>query len=240
MNTALEQLLTTKATLNSCQRELAQNANSGMHQNENQATEAIKEAEGQYVATIREAESHCAAMIREVETHCEVTIKEVEACHATQAYALEQSHEESMLKLEHEVLVEEGHDHPAFMEACSTALWACPLKAHGVLMYPLQLLTDNVPLSAMLATTLQPATAGRELLSTASLLTVSGIPAPQTRTKQWHCSFDQEPMTLRPEEEEATGLDVTPEEHPCQRQKEMRAPCEVPQGEPSESLQTRL
>ena len=26
------------------------------------------------------------------------------------------------------------------MEACSAALWACPLKAHGVLIYPLQLL----------------------------------------------------------------------------------------------------
>ena len=42
---ALEQLLMTKATLNSHQRELAQNADIAMHQNETQATEAIKEVE---------------------------------------------------------------------------------------------------------------------------------------------------------------------------------------------------
>ena len=55
-------------------------------------------------------EVQCLATIREAENQCEVTIKEAEACHATQAYALEKSHEESMLKLECEVLVEEGHD----------------------------------------------------------------------------------------------------------------------------------
>ena len=49
-------------------------------------------------------------MIREADTHYEVMIKEAEAHCATQAYTLEQSHEESMLKLECEVLVEEGHD----------------------------------------------------------------------------------------------------------------------------------
>ena len=45
--------------------------------NETMAAEAMKEAEAQ-----------CAAMIMEVEAHC-----------ATQAYILEQSHQESMLKL---------------------------------------------------------------------------------------------------------------------------------------------
>ena len=98
----------TKATLNSCQRELTQNADITMCQNESQVAKAIKEAEVCHVATIREVVSHCAAMIREAATSCKVMIKEAEASHATQAYALEQSHEESMLKLEHEVLAEEG------------------------------------------------------------------------------------------------------------------------------------
>ena len=44
MNVALEWLLMTKATLKSCQRELARNASIAMCQNETQATEAIKEA----------------------------------------------------------------------------------------------------------------------------------------------------------------------------------------------------
>ena len=51
------------------------------------------------------------AAIRKVETHYEVVVKEAEACHADQAQALEQSHKQSMLKLEHEALAEEGHDH---------------------------------------------------------------------------------------------------------------------------------
>ena len=45
MSMALEQLLMTKATMDSHQRELALNTNIAMHQNEAQATEAIKEAE---------------------------------------------------------------------------------------------------------------------------------------------------------------------------------------------------
>ena len=90
------------------------------------------------------------------------------------------------------------------MEAFSAALWACPLKAHGVLMYPLQLLTGNVPMAAMLATTLQLATVGRELPSSASPLTVSRTPAPVTRTKWWCHLSNQEAMMLRPEEEEVS------------------------------------
>ena len=121
-----------------------------------------------------------------------------------------------MLKLECEALAEEGCDHWAFMEACSTVLQAWPIKAHGVLMYPLQLLTGNVPLAAMLATV------GWEPPSTTTPLTVSRMPTPQTRTKWQHCSSNQEAMMPRPEEEKVAMLDVTPKEHPHQRQKKGR------------------
>ena len=175
MNEALEQLFMTRAVLNSHQRELAQNANIARCQNENQAAESIKEAEVWHAATIREAE----AAIKEGETHQKITIKEAETHHATQPYNLEQSHKESVLKLECKELVEEGHDHQAFVEACSTALQACPFEDHGVLMYPLLLLTCNVPLAAMVATTPKLATAGGELLLTASPPTGPRMPAPQ-------------------------------------------------------------
>ena len=91
-------------------------------------------------------------------------IKEVEACWAIHACTLETSHKERMLELECEAIPEEGWDCQAFLEACGAVLWACPPKACGVLMYPLQLLIGNVPLAAILgmsATTLQLATAGR-------------------------------------------------------------------------------
>ena len=88
-------------------------------------------------------------------------------------------------------------------------------------MYPLQLLTDNVPLATMLATTIQPATVGRGLPSTASLLTVSKMPAPLTRTNG-SAAHPTRKVMMRPEEEEVTELDVTLEEHPHQRWKEGR------------------
>ena len=163
---------------------------------------------------IREAETHCTAMIKDAETHCAAMIKEAETHCAMQAYILEQSHEESLLRLEGAVLTEEGGDFQAFMEACGTALWACPFTAHGVLMYPLQLLTGNVPLAIMLATTPQLATVGRELLLTAFIPTLSRMVAPPTGTKWWCWLSDQEAMMPRPEEEEAAILDVTVEEHP--------------------------
>ena len=87
-------------------------------------------------------------------------------------------------------------------------------------MYPLQLLTGNVLLAAILgmpATILQPATAGREPTSTASPPTVSEMSASPTRIKWWHHLSNQEATMLRPEEEETVGLDVTPEEQAHQR-----------------------
>ena len=126
MNAALEWLLTTKATLNSCWRQLVQNAEIATCQNEAQTTKAIKEVE-----------VWCVAVIREVETHYEFAVKKVEAHCTTQPQALKQSHEESMLKLEHGVLAGEGCSCWAFVEVCGAAMWGCPFKAHGVLMYPL-------------------------------------------------------------------------------------------------------
>ena len=160
--------------------------------------------------------------IREAETQYEVTVKEAETHHTTEAHDLEQSHKESVLKLECKALVEEGHDHQTFVEACGTAVWACPAKAHGALMYPLLLLTGDVPLAAMLAATLQLATVHGELPLIASPPTVSRTLAPTTRTKWWHPSSDQEATDSTAEKEEAAILDVSPEEHPHQRWKERR------------------
>ena len=148
MNVALEQLLMTKATMDSCQRDLVLNANIARHKNE-----ALKEVEVCYAAMIKEGE----------------------ACWVIPACTLEKSHKESMLELEHEVIAEEGWDCQVFFEVCGAVLWACPPDAYGVLMYPLQLLTGNVLLAIILgmpATTLQLATTGRDPMSTTSPPTV--------------------------------------------------------------------
>ena len=53
MNVALKWLLMTKATMDSCWRQLTLNASITMHQNEAQATEAIKEAEKRWQSTVQ-------------------------------------------------------------------------------------------------------------------------------------------------------------------------------------------
>ena len=99
-----------------------------MHLNEAQAIQAIKEAEVHHTAIIKQAN----------------------VCHATTACDLQQFHRESVLMLECQVRTEEGWDHQAFMEVSGVALWACLPEAHWTLMYPLQLLTGNMPLAAIL------------------------------------------------------------------------------------------
>ena len=73
-------------------------------------------------------------------------IRETEATGGDHTHTLQQSLGESMQDLEHEAIEMEEWDHQSFLEAC------CP-KAHGVLMYPLQLLIGNMSLATLLATT---------------------------------------------------------------------------------------
>ena len=86
MNVALEWLLTTRATMDSCQKELELNAELAAHLNEAQAIEAVKEAKVCHTATIKEAEVY----------------------HATAACILQQTHRENVLMLGCELKVEEG------------------------------------------------------------------------------------------------------------------------------------
>ena len=87
-------------------------------------------------------------------------------------------------------------------------------------MYPLQLLTGNVLLAAILgmsATTQLQAVVGREPMPAASTPSVLQMPPPQGGTKCQHHSSN-----LRQEEEETAELDDTSKKHPHQRQKEGR------------------
>ena len=135
-------------------------------------------------------------------------------------------------------------------------MWVCLAEAQETFMYPLQLLTGNALLAALMGMTTmaqlqamegivttpkatsQLATVGGELPLTAFPPTVSGRPAPLSRTKWWHPSSDQEATASRAEEEEVSGLDVSQEEHPHQRWK--KAPCKTLQREPVGGLQKGL
>ena len=120
-----------------------------------------------------------AAHLSEVQTA--EAIKQAKVHGATVAYKLQQTHKESVLVLECQVTQEERQAHQAFVEAFGAAIGACSPKNCGTLLYPLQLLTGNVPLAAllgMLATTQLWAVADRGLTPATSIPGASGTPAP--------------------------------------------------------------
>ena len=113
-------------------------------------------------------------------------IKEAEVCCATTACALQQPHKDSVLMVECKAKVEEGWDCQAFMEAFVVAMQACLPETHGALMYPLQLLTGDVPLAAILgmsATSQLWAVADRGSVLAPPTLSMLGTPAPQEAVK---------------------------------------------------------
>ena len=105
------------------------------------------------------------------------------------------------------------------MEISRVALWTCQPKVHGILMYPLQLLTSNVLLATILG---MLATMGKELTSATSIPRVLETRAPVNGMKKMCHSSNQGASMPRPEEEDTPELDVTPEEPPHQKQKEGR------------------
>ena len=121
MNVALEQLLTTRASRDLHSKELDLNTKLLVCLNEVQATKAIKQA--------TEA------------------IGQTKVYHATTAYTLQQVHQGSVLELECQVMVEERWVCQAFMEAFGVVMQAYLPKNQRALLYPLQLLTSDMPLT---------------------------------------------------------------------------------------------
>ena len=152
------------------------------------------------------------------------TRKEAKVHCAATACALQQTHRDSVLALECEVKAEEGQDCQAFIETFGVAYEPICLKPRA-LLYPLQLLTGNVPLATILGMSVTgqlQAVADRELAPAASIPSILEMPSPQVGTKCWCHSSDQGMPTLRQDEEGMADIDDMPEEHPCQKQNEGR------------------
>ena len=77
-------------------------------------------------------------------------IRQAKVHGTTVAYTLQKVHRESVLVLEHQVMEEERWPCQAFVEAFGVAMGSCSPKSQGALLYPLQLLTSDMPLAALL------------------------------------------------------------------------------------------
>ena len=103
---AIWQLLTTRASMDSCQKKLLSNIET-----------AIKETKPFYIAAIWDAEAKCAAAIREAETTS-----------ADHTHILQWSPDGSIQDLECKAIEKEGQDHQSFLEVCGAALQVCPTE----------------------------------------------------------------------------------------------------------------
>ena len=123
MNVVLEWLHSlARATTDSHCRELELNTKLAMYMNEAQATEIIKAGEVSHAAEVKETNVHHTVEIKEAKVYHATTIKgaklcyttrikQAEACHTTNSCVLQQTHGESKLALEHEVIEVEGQDY---------------------------------------------------------------------------------------------------------------------------------
>ena len=133
-------LLMTRTSIDAFCRKQESDFEMALYQNEAKTTEAI-----------REAKAHCGTAIREAEACYTTANREEKARCADHACSIQQLHSDSMQCLKREALKEEGKDCQSFLATCGAALQACPPEDHGVLMYPLQLLTGNMSLATLLA-----------------------------------------------------------------------------------------
>ena len=125
-----------------------------------------------------------AAHLNEVQTT--EAIRQANVHGATAAYAPQQAHKESALVLEHQAMEEERWTSQAFMEAFGVAMGSCLPENWGAHLYPLQVLTGDIPLAAlqgMSATAQLWAMADRKLAPTAPIPRVPEMPAPPTGTE---------------------------------------------------------
>ena len=159
--------------------------------------------EAQFTETIKEAEVHC----------------------TTITTALQQAHMDSLLMVECEVKAEEGQECQAFMDALRAAMQGCLLETHGALMFPLQLLTGDVPLATilgMLVTAQLQAVADSGLVQTPPTPSALGTPAPKMGSKcQCHSSDQGVPVPGQDEEKVGDIYDI-PDECPCKKLKDVR------------------
>ena len=117
---AMGWLLTTRASMDSCQRRLVSETKTALHQNEDKAAEAIKESK-----------AHCAATIWDAEAMYTVTIREAETACVGHTHSLQQSLSESIQDLEHEAIDKEGWVTNLFWRLAEWPYKLVPLKPMG-------------------------------------------------------------------------------------------------------------
>ena len=152
--------------------------------------------------------------IRQAKVHCTTT-----------TYTFQQAHQESVLELECQMMAEERQVCQAFMEAFMVTIQACSPNNWGALLYPLQLLTCDVPLACLLW---MSATAQLHAVEDGGPAPVSSIPnVSRWQYHKWvpNASTIPQPRMYQPQgkrRRKQQTINDPPKEHPCHKQKERK------------------
>ena len=211
MNRIMGWLLTTRVSMDACQRKEVSDFQMALHQNKAWTTKFMREAEAVCTTAIREVKAHCANIIQDAEATCARTIREVETAsteHTCFAASSQGQYGGS------------GKGGGARLPIFPNCLWGCPKDlppgAHGVQMYPLQLLTGNMPLATLLAFPPQEFIAREEPTPVISHLATPVAPAPSSGMKQW-CHLPNQVACSPSQGDEVVE---TSKEPPCQKWKD--------------------
>ena len=137
-NKALEELLATKASTDTCRQRAVWELGMELCQNKSKTTKSIKEARTVYshvtldakalcFATIKEAKTTQACTIWEAKAACCMAIRDAKTQRGSQAELLHRQHGKVMWDLEEQVIQEEGRSQNHFLSACQAALHASPV-----------------------------------------------------------------------------------------------------------------
>ena len=208
-NKALEELLATKSSIDTCRQRAIWELGMELHWNESKTAESIKEARAicshvtldaealcfatvkeakvTYIWTVKEAKATHACTIWEAKTTCSVAIRDAETWGASQAKSLHRQHAKTIQDLEEQVIQEEGRSQTDFLSACQAALHASPVELKGMLVASYHILLGQAPTSHPF-TLSQGASPAEQQSAPAAPPT----PAPKQspRPKRWHPSPD--------------------------------------------------
>ena len=155
-NKALEELLATKSSIDTCRQRAIWELGMELHRNKSKTAESIKEARAvcswvtmdakalcfstikeakvAYIQTIQEAKTAHAAPSREAKITCAAAIRDAKTQGASQAESLHRQHAKTIQDLEEQVIREEGRSQTNFLSACQAALHASPAELKGPLV----------------------------------------------------------------------------------------------------------
>ena len=214
-NKALEDLLTTKASINACRQRAIWELNMILHQNESQAAKTIKEAKAACSQVtldtlttcswlilepkttcsmaVREAKTTRGHLIQEAKATCFKAISEAEAQRISQAELFQREHDTIMWNLEEHAILEECRSRADFLFTCQAALYTSPLELKSTLAASSHILLGQTSPSPLLAP-LQRTSPVEEQPPLATLPTP--MPKQSPRPKRRHPSPD--PMESMP------------------------------------------